>query len=1521
MKDKKKIVLIAVFAVAIFLVSFFVYKLANADSAANSIAMNNVKIMGISTGTEAFSDDGFDYSDPSSYQRDSGYVAGNDSNENNRIIRSFDKLTYHFNFSISSKVGNLDYESRKVVIKVILPDAIKDYIAFDENSVAGEKTHEYVFDGIDTYGDFNRDVDLYVLGAPNGTSISPTFEIQESSNIDQNYVVTLGNKNSSEDYEYEKESNTYRNTSSVTGFTNYMPTIVSSKTANARFRLIPQSTEGQKATYDSKNGRFLSYILSMELVGNDSTGIKGYTMLNKENVNFNISYSQDSSSSVTFLNNDWVRLYGTETVSSIEPVVVSLPYSSSSGQKTKYPGDITSSTNNVAISNYNFAYTPVKVNADGSSISNSTYVIGTYAFTVFSQREAADGKDDITNTLTINGTTVKDTAGTNISVPTVSSSLVNKYFEESDNSLTGELFNEDGSKLSDNKGLGSASKGTTLIYRTTFDYKQTNSNQGLKEYIKVDPNAFRVLAYGNEDVKITVTSPNKNFKSDDFDVKFISGDFNNANYTISNSFNNISNEERSIAESQCSSISLSSLTNDQVMNLYGGPCIKANANTETVYSKISDAKTSDNKEVPISKIVIETKDGIKLPDSVNVTVEIKVRVRNIKDITQNYQIVSSASSDSEAVYYSPRVTGDENSVTSPDNYRKTVYYGPDNAVTDQDSPWGDSIKVVNFTSRQVVSVTNKNSDGSMKTNYNVANGETLHYNIKTIINDNNMQVGADDVWYINKLRVYVTLPSTLDYIPNKDLGEPVVINNTDSTVLIYELPYTKPNMAIKDINFNAKIKSNIKGTGVSIIVNSTADAININGEKDTSYFANLYGSLEIFATGINNVIVSQKVGNEGSVVEKNSEFSYLLGAYNNTNNNITDYALVDVLPSNNDVNSSKFSGDYMVKVVLPNTIGDVSVTCSKVASSKLKSEVFNENNGFEQCDVLNSFVQATAIRISGIKINANRGIDDIRVIIRPVGNNYSDKYVNKFVGGSRTYSQTESNEIEVRVVSRSISGRVFVDSDEDGIETKGDTYLKDIPVTIYKLDSDNNITKIGETVTNEKGEYKFKDLDEGRYKVRANYDNSKYDLTLRYATQDTAVDSDAYKLSDGLAEISNKKTPDESDGIRVTREVESIENMNIGLINRRSFGFDIDKFITRVDLTYNGTTNTTNYNNAKVVKIDVNNTLRATSKVYYGIKISNNSTSAGYVKLINESIPLGSVFDESDEINKGWFYSNGELKNISLENDLIMPGETRYLQIALKVPSQAEARNYINTVTILDVEKYENDEAYESDLAQSSIYNLGEAISYAGENWHVINVKNNGDDQLITLLADSSPNNIKLGHTSSANDIYKWSTSNINNYINGQYLNENNLDVATLVPASICDDASGLPVASYGGSLEVDGTCQSGQYNSYNVRLLTEKEFIMLKTSGLSDLSWLYGDSDFWLQNSFFLPQDHDLYGRLTEETNVKNLAKYVDKSTSSVRTGYDENMSRWVKANTAKQVRPVITVSSNNILGAYSGY
>lgn len=1535
LKNKKVILILVLMLVG----SFLIYGLIASADISNTIAINNISLTKIDTGSGQFdASDGLTYNDDGSINT---YTAGNDSSKNNRIVRSFDTISYYFDFNIIGKDGtNPGYEDRTVNIDVTINDEMAKYIAFDRTSKAGEKKHTFKVNGVSSYGSSTGVITLYVLGAPNKAEIKPTFEIYESTDTDTSSHVILGlNSDGNYNYDYNSESSPkYTNTSNSIGFSNYLPTLVSSKQANMNLVILGQTSEGQKATYNDSVGRYLTYVVGVQIVGDSYKGIKGQNTPDGSAITFDAALSQNGTVKTLTTKESWTRLYGTETIENIEPVIVNSPYSSGAidnTKKTKYPGSMTFTGSDSAfkgnISDYDFAYSPVGVTADNVTIQNGTYFVGTYAVSVFSPRAKEDAKNDIDLSLVVSNATVKDTEGKDIRLNIINPSVLkNKYYEVIDYSLTGAFYDEGNNKISSDpgypnyNGTGSTSKGTNLIYKTTFNYKKTLSDAGLKEVIKFDTNAFRVIPNGEKDVKITVESESKKLSQDDFEVKFVSGSFDNVNYSAANFDDSsldsrLNSEDLSVIKSSCTTVknNLSKYSVNQIQNLYGGPCIVANENVENEYSTIVSAKTGEdnNTEVPITKVIVQTKDGVILPDDAKVIVEVGVRVRNVSDLTQTYQatvVATSSDYDKNLTYYAPRIGNDNNSITSPDSYNKTIYQGSNISYVDS-RLWGDSLRIVNFTSRQKITVTNKDINGNVKTRYNSNSGETINYNIKTIINDNNENVGADDVWYINHLRVTVNIPKELEYVPDKKLGTPEVIMNADgSTTLIYTLPYTKPNQKIPEINFKANVSPKVNGSGVEVKVVSSVEAININGERDSSYIGYLSDSFSIYVTGTPNVIVSQKIGDEGSVIEKNGRFSYKLRAYNNTGNAVKDYTILDVLPANGDSNGSLFSGSYKVIIQIPDSIYNTAkVYCSTKDYKSLVNDIDSEQNDFVECNT-NEEVDATAIKITNINIPVDSYTDDIIVTIITNGNNYSDKYVNSFIGGSQTYSKNESNKITARVISRNLSGRVFLDIDEDGIEEEGDKYLKNIPITLYKLDTEGNMKVVDDTTTNENGEYKFKDLPLGRYKIRANYDSSLYDLTLRYATEDKEHDSDAYKISESEVEISNRRTPTEMDGIQLAMDVESVSDLNIGFITKKSFGFNIQKYITKVDLnTVNGL-QTYNYDNQTLVKMDVKRSLHATARIYYGIKIENDSTKAGYVKLINEDIPDGLSIDLNTDVNKSWFYDGTAVRNNSLENDLIKPGESRYLSVALDMPEQEGGREFLNTVTLLEIEEYNPEPLADDIINDPNTYTFGEAVTYGGVNWHVINVteKDENNEQILTLVAD---NNVKNMATLNKNGTYKWSSSLVNDYLTNDWYKTNSLNYAIFMDNEICDDASGLSnnvvpkgsVNQVGGGGELKGysSCVSNSYSTTKVRLLTAREYrdIYSNLVNATDKSWL--GNNYWLMDSSYGTSTFDSYGN---ETNTNyNKLKFVNTS----------GVIQDVAATESHGVKPVITVSSRNVI------
>ena len=1543
MKNKLKNKRIAIY-IALFILllggSFVIYQVIKADN--NTAEFSTIAIRSIETGGNgAF--DGHDYSAENSNEYSSKTIVngyeGLDSTSENSLVRSFDRISYHINYVLTDPNGNEYYDSSALTVRVrvTFDDSIASLVNITDSNCTKDSDSVYscTFSNkelLDNSGSYEDVVNVQVLNASNGVAIDPSFEISIDNSTSG--AIVLGNNGNNDDastdfdesHYYEYNNGTY---GYLFGNVNPMPTVVTAAQGGYNLEIVTPNTT-QLANVEGETGRIITYFLAIR--PNTTNGIEGY-YYNLNDINLNVTFAQDNNRIIAYSN--WIRLYDNQTIDGITPIEVDIPYSNSVvGDANKYiknPGNLTVSGSNssfdLTLSGFIVGIDNPSIAASGVGLDTSSPYLATIALSNFSGRTVEDGKNNITNRITVSD-------GTN----TVTGSVDN-YYEVSgtdpigngnnkDYSLATAFYDETGNEPLAIRlgGTGAVSKGTTTLLKTVFNYHKANSDQGFKGVFKFDTNAFRVIPRGiGEQVDIEVLCDEKaceGISKDDFEVKYITGDFNPGNYSLVTDFSNsrMNQVEKDTASAACPGIDLGNLTTDQVQNLYGGPCIAPNAGVETEYDDIY-AAVDGELEIPITKVVVQTKSGVTLPDNSKVVIGIGVRVRNVSDISHNYQATVTTSSsdyDSELIYYIPRGDVYAPNVTDSNNYIKSVYRGRDVAYTTDYI--GDDLKIVNFASRQFLSVSNTNSDGTTKINYRTTDNDTIEYVLNTSITDNAVAAGADDAWFITSLRVRVSIPKELVYIPDADLGNPEVYEQPDgSTILIYNLPYTKPNMNIPQIRFKTKLDPRLKGDTKTITVNTECYAMNINGEIDTSMIGATGTSFAIYGTGVSEVIGEMRVGDAGTVVEKDTEFSYIINAYNNTGENVTDYAFIDILPytdkeeANNEGRGSKFAGDYEVKISAP-SIEANKIKCSKADPNTIAKHVKDkdnaDNNIWEDCSsALTDYESGiTAIQVEKIAIANDSYMDDIVIYVKPTGNNYSDKYANNFIGKTKKTNENISNTITVSVVNRNISGRVFIDNSGMGVQDETSVYVENVPVTLYKVKGDGSLQNMAETSTDAEGNYKFENLDVGRYKIRSKYNTGDYDLTLRYATENRAIDSDGYKVSDdGTIEISDKS--ETSKGILLSREITSQPNMDIGLLPRSTFGFEMKKYITRIDLTNNGAFDTKTYNNESTVNLSVLNPNRFNAKVYYGISITNNSSIAGTINLVEEDIPEGMIFDNTLEENKDWFEIGGRVQTDSLKDIIVKPGETKYLQIVLYLPERDQAGTFINTVSIIDMKPYDPKFVDDYTYSNNNDYSIGDSLSFAGVNWHVVN----NVDGILTLLADSGTITTKMPHAATP---YKWSESSINRIINNlydDYYNDigwtsvTNINASILVDDAMCDDASGLPGGSYGGipnSMNTYG-CVSGAYTVSKVRLLSREEFEMVKAHNLSDYSWLYGSKNYWLTNSIDSELSHNEYG-VNTNAEVTNLAGYVNHTTGMV----------GAKASTSElEVRPVIEIATYNII------
>lgn len=96
------------------------------------------------------------------------------------------------------------------------------------------------------------------------------------------------------------------------------------------------------------------------------------------------------------------------------------------------------------------------------------------------------------------------------------------------------------------------------------------------------------------------------------------------------------------------------------------------------------------------------------------------------------------------------------------------------------------------------------------------------------------------------------------------------------------------------------------------------------------------------------------------------------------------------------------------------------------------------------------------------------------VYLTPTGNQPKDIYVNSATAQTNKDSEEmTSTDIIVQVVSRKIQGKVWDDSNRNGVIDSSEKYLEG---RVVKLLNSTNNTEVTRITTNAQGEYEFTDL-------------------------------------------------------------------------------------------------------------------------------------------------------------------------------------------------------------------------------------------------------------------------------------------------------------------------------------------------------------------------------------------------------------------------------------------------------------
>ena len=457
-----------------------------------------------------------------------------------------------------------------------------------------------------------------------------------------------------------------------------------------------------------------------------------------------------------------------------------------------------------------------------------------------------------------------------------------------------------------------------------------------------------------------------------------------------------------------------------------------------------------------------------------------------------------------------------------------------------------------------------------KINYNLDKNENIvKYMITPILDVNeNLISQIENI----TLKAEVILPNGLSY--KKESGkigsikfEPTKILNSETDVtlregetkLIWYIEGVTSGQIIEPIEFEVNIASNSKNQQQYITTFIVSEDIEKDGitKLGNSEILNRTSTETITIINLASFRLFKEV--DPPIIEKNGEMHFRITFKSNSNVELPDFMLLDIMPYNGDLRGTKYNGTYTIKNIKINqNINGVETDNSNIKFYYTQDDKVKEmnikdlNNESFEARIWKEVIENTQTKTYDLNIKQeNSGITGIvlkgkleklaevivDIYIQTENNEGEDKYVNSVTG--QTDIETEeikSSEGVIQVIERIISGKVWIDKNYNDIidinENLGDLIennknledetIKEIILTLYKENEANILTQVQDengnimqVNPNGYGYYEFKGLPMGKYVVKLEYDCKKYKLVEKEVQNNKEITS---KFEEGREE-------------------------------------------------------------------------------------------------------------------------------------------------------------------------------------------------------------------------------------------------------------------------------------------------------------------------------------------------------------------------------------------------------------------
>ena len=452
----------------------------------------------------------------------------------------------------------------------------------------------------------------------------------------------------------------------------------------------------------------------------------------------------------------------------------------------------------------------------------------------------------------------------------------------------------------------------------------------------------------------------------------------------------------------------------------------------------------------------------------------------------------------EKIYY-----GGQTAFNSPTGYTPTTYDDSGNILSAAaPEELGESVLIVGVKSGVSITTTDTTSSGEKKKAFDVQDGE-IHLQINPSLS--NGQLATNNDRYLNNVIVKAHLPNGLVYKNGSANKTPSSVTvNPDGTTTIewtynnWQINHNAPEYPT--LTFTADISASLENN-TSLNIKST-----IHHSEDlrdeTNFRKSEYG-----------VIISNLAGSKGiksidkTVVEKNEKFNVTSTLGNNSEEVLSNVKTIEILPTNNDENGSKFSGNYTVKFnsiiqgqrlfYTTNLINNIGLTQDKYGKYTIKDVDLANDNRWIEINVGNTIPSnATAVATYTPSLPPQSESNFV-MEITPTGNKEKDSYgFSLNMTSNNLEAAIRTNTVITRVVSRNIKGKAFIDKNRNGIYDSGDELLKTNVVKL--INSSGTIIKTTQTDTN--GQYEFLEIPKDNYIV-------EFSIPENYETIEKSVSS------------------------------------------------------------------------------------------------------------------------------------------------------------------------------------------------------------------------------------------------------------------------------------------------------------------------------------------------------------------------------------------------------------------------------